>query len=168
MLYFEQFLFLCLSVYFSSPLLAPEVFNLLATRYSEIFMTDNVFFISRSLILLFFISSHYFCIMFMIFQLILGREKGRGRERSSDLLFHLFMHSFVDSCMCPDQGLKVQPWHIRTMLQPPKLSSQGESPLLFICLSKSPVQSIPLPSFLFSSFYLLYIRVLNLWLGTFY
>ena len=27
-----------------------------------------------------------------------------NRERKIDLLFHLFMHSFVDSCMCPDQG----------------------------------------------------------------
>ena len=28
---------------------------------------------------------------------------GRGRERNIDLLFHLFMHSFVDSCVCPYQ-----------------------------------------------------------------
>ena len=33
-----------------------------------------------------------------------GEERERGeRERDIDLLFHLLMHSSVDSCMCPDQ-----------------------------------------------------------------
>ena len=43
--------------------------------------------------------------------LILERERkegGRGREKEKekdiDLLFQLFMHSLVASCMCPDQG----------------------------------------------------------------
>ena len=36
--------------------------------------------------------------------------------RNIDLLFHLLMHSLVDSWMCPDQGLNLQRWHIKTML----------------------------------------------------
>ena len=40
--------------------------------------------------------------------LILEREeRGEGEgegEGESDLLFHLCMHSLVDSCMCPDLG----------------------------------------------------------------
>ena len=44
------------------------------------------------------------------------RERGRGRERNIDLLLHLFMHSFIASCMYPDRGLNLQPWCIRTML----------------------------------------------------
>ena len=31
------------------------------------------------------------------------KERERERERWIDLLFHLLMHSLVDSCMCPDQ-----------------------------------------------------------------
>ena len=30
------------------------------------------------------------------------RERERERERNIDLLFHLFMHSLVASCMCPE------------------------------------------------------------------
>ena len=30
-------------------------------------------------------------------------------ERNSDTSFHLFIHSLVDSCMCPDQGLNPPP-----------------------------------------------------------
>ena len=41
------------------------------------------------------------------------REEGRERERNVDLLFHLLVHSLVASCMCPDQRLNLQPWHIR-------------------------------------------------------
>ena len=33
-----------------------------------------------------------------------------------DLLFHLFMHSLVDSYVVPDQRLNQQPWHIRMIL----------------------------------------------------
>ena len=40
------------------------------------------------------------------FLLILGsrreREKEREKQTDTDLLFHLFMHSLVVSCMCPD------------------------------------------------------------------
>ena len=54
------------------------------------------------------------------------REEGGGeREKNTDLLFHLFMHSLVDSYMCPDQGSNPQPWYIGTMLQPTELSGQG-------------------------------------------
>ena len=44
------------------------------------------------------------------------REEGKGRERNIDLLFHLFMHSLVDSRMCLDQGSNPQPWRIWMML----------------------------------------------------
>ena len=44
------------------------------------------------------------------------RERGRERERNNDLLFHLCMHSLVDTCMCPDQGLNLQPWCVWTVL----------------------------------------------------
>ena len=33
------------------------------------------------------------------------REKGGWVERNTNLLFHLFMHALVDSCMCPDRRL---------------------------------------------------------------
>ena len=39
-----------------------------------------------------------------------GREK--EKERNINLLFHLLIHSLVDSCMCPDQESNPQPWHI--------------------------------------------------------
>ena len=35
-----------------------------------------------------------------------------GRERTLDLLSHLFMHSLVDSRVCPEQGSNPRPWHI--------------------------------------------------------
>ena len=45
-----------------------------------------------------------------------GEREARGRDwqtdRHTNLLLHLFMHSLVDSCMCPDQGLNLQPWLI--------------------------------------------------------
>ena len=40
----------------------------------------------------------------------------REREREINLLFHLFRHPFVDSCMCPDRGWNPQPWSIGMML----------------------------------------------------
>ena len=49
----------------------------------------------------------------------------REREREVNLLFHLFMHLLLVSCMCPGWGLNPQPWRIGMMLQPMKLSSQG-------------------------------------------
>ena len=33
-----------------------------------------------------------------------GERERWGREREINLLFHLFMHSLVDSCISPDQG----------------------------------------------------------------
>ena len=38
-----------------------------------------------------------------------GEGRGRKREGDVNLLFHLFMHSLVDSCMCPDWELNPQP-----------------------------------------------------------
>ena len=46
--------------------------------------------------------------------LILQRERERERERY--LLFHLFMYSLVESCMCPDQGSNPQHQCMGTML----------------------------------------------------
>ena len=40
-----------------------------------------------------------------------GGEREGERERNMDLS-HLFMHSPVDSYMCPDWGLNPQPWCI--------------------------------------------------------
>ena len=37
-------------------------------------------------------------------------------ERNIHLFFYLFMHSLVDSCMCPGRGLNPQPWRMVTML----------------------------------------------------
>ena len=45
-----------------------------------------------------------------------GGGGSREKVRETDLLFHLLMHSLVDSCMCPDQESNTQPWHIGTML----------------------------------------------------
>ena len=62
---------------------------------------------------------------FNFYLLILEREKGgeketerqRERERGIDLFFQLFMHSQVDSCMCPDSDqTPMQPWSMWMML----------------------------------------------------
>ena len=39
--------------------------------------------------------------------MILERKEGRERDSNIDLLFHLFMHSLVASCMCPDRGIEL-------------------------------------------------------------
>ena len=56
----------------------------------------------------------FFFLNVYIYWLIWERE----REIEINLLFHLFMYSLIDSCMCPDRGSNPQPWLIRTMLQP--------------------------------------------------
>ena len=61
---------------------------------------------------------------FIYFWFIFLRDRGRGRkrereregERNIDLSLHLFMHSLVVSCMCPDLGSNLQPWCIGTTL----------------------------------------------------
>ena len=48
-----------------------------------------------------------------------GKEGGGGREEETEGetdLFHLFIHSLVDSCMCADWGLNLLTWHSRMML----------------------------------------------------
>ena len=55
--------------------------------------------------------------------LILEREGERERERD-------FVHSLVDSCMCPDLRSNPKPWPIRRMFQSPELPGQGN--ILFI------------------------------------
>ena len=54
-------------------------------------------------------------LFFLILFMILERKKGRERQRNTALLFHLFIHSQIVSCMCPDQGLNPPPWHIGMM-----------------------------------------------------
>ena len=45
------------------------------------------------------------------------KEKTGGeKERDINVLFHLLMHSLVDSCMCPGQGSNLQSWCIRAIL----------------------------------------------------
>ena len=44
------------------------------------------------------------------------RMREREREREIDLLFHLLMHSLVDSGTRPDQGLNPAPWRVGTVL----------------------------------------------------
>ena len=44
-----------------------------------------------------------------------GMEEERERKKTVNLLFHLFMHSLVASCMCPHLGSNLQPWRIRIM-----------------------------------------------------
>ena len=49
------------------------------------------------------------CTLLLFFKkLILEREEGGKRERNIDLLFQLFMHSLVDSYMCPGWELNPQ------------------------------------------------------------
>ena len=59
---------------------------------------------------------HTFMGTYGLFCILLILKRGRGIERVIILLFHLFMHSLVDSSMCPDQGPNLQPWHIRMTL----------------------------------------------------
>ena len=58
-------------------------------------------------------------------------EREDGRQRNVNVLFHLFMNSLADSCMCPDQELNPQPWHIRTKLSPTKQPNQGFPTVLY-------------------------------------
>ena len=48
------------------------------------------------------------------------------RERETDLLLHLFIHSLVDSWMCPDWDSNPQPWQIGMMVWPTQLSGLCE------------------------------------------
>ena len=53
------------------------------------------------------------------------------RERDINLLFHLFMHSLVASCMGPDPGSNLQPWFIRMMLLPTEPPGQSLKVIYF-------------------------------------
>ena len=44
-----------------------------------------------------------------LFTYVLIFERERERKRNTNLLFHLFVHSLADSCMCPD-GIELQSW----------------------------------------------------------
>ena len=44
------------------------------------------------------------------------RKKETDRQTSINLLLHPFVHSLVDSCMCPDWRLNLQLWSMRTTL----------------------------------------------------
>ena len=107
-----------------------------------------------------FFSSFFLSQSFFNFLLIDLRE--RERERNINLLFHLLMHSLVDSCVCPDWGLNLQLQHIRTTLHPTELPSQGFS---FFLSFSSLLSFLPLPYillsflFFFSSFFLLLLSI---------
>ena len=66
----------------------------------------------------FLLTSSFFFFSFIIDLRERERGRGGGRERKKiiDLLFHLLMHSFVGSWMCPDRGSNLQPWRGWTML----------------------------------------------------
>ena len=68
----------------------------------------------------------------------------RERGRNINLLFHLLMHSLVDSCVYPDRGSNPQPWHSRTMLQPTELPGQGRASLIQEHFMLSVLLSLPL------------------------
>ena len=59
------------------------------------------------------------CVLFSISLLIqffiYFRKKEEGKEKHQ-FDVPLFVHSLIVSCMCPDQGLNPQPWHIKTTL----------------------------------------------------
>ena len=71
--------------------------------------------------------------LIFIYLLLFFKVDLRERERNIDLLFHLFMHSLVESCTCPDRELNLQPWHIGTTLQPAELPSE-DTFIIFRCL----------------------------------
>lgn len=48
-------------------------------------------------------------------RLVAAEDEKRERE-TLDLLFHLFTHSLVDSCVCSDWGLNMQLWCTGMML----------------------------------------------------
>lgn len=45
------------------------------------------------------------------------------KGRNTHLFLYLFMHSLVDSCTCPDQGLNLKLWCIEMMLLPTEYPS---------------------------------------------
>ena len=55
--------------------------------------------------------------LLLLLLLVLINLRQREREKNIYLLFHLFMHSSVDSSVCPDQISNPQPWRIGTTLQ---------------------------------------------------
>lgn len=59
-------------------------------------------------------------------RLVAAEDEKRERE-TLDLLFHLFTHSLVDSCMCSDWGLNPQPFCIGRTLEPTELAGQGSN-----------------------------------------
>ena len=74
---------------------------------------------------------------FFLFEREREEERERERERRERfVVHHLFMHSLVDSWMCPDRGSNSQPWRIRRMLSPTEMSGQG-SPLLLCYLNET-------------------------------
>ena len=40
----------------------------------------------------------------------------REKEEENNVIFYSFMHSLIDSYMCPDWGLNMQPWCMGMML----------------------------------------------------
>ena len=48
--------------------------------------------------------------------LFIERKGEKGEETDIGFLLYPSVHSLVDSCMCPDWGLNLQPWHLGMML----------------------------------------------------
>ena len=70
---------------------------------------------------------------FSFFSQLIWEREG---ERGIDLLFHLFVHSFADACMCPDRGSDPKPCLIGMTLQSTELPGQGpgNSSCCSVCL----------------------------------
>ena len=66
--------------------------------------------------------TNFRCFFSFFFFLTDWFERGKERQRNTDLFFHLLMHSLVASCMCPDQGLNPQLWRLGTTPQPSYLA----------------------------------------------
>ena len=79
----------------------------------------------------------------ILYLLILEREKGRERKerrkRNISLLYHLLIHSLVDSCMWPDWGSNQQLWH---MGQHSNQLSQGQDCFYIQYYSTLPVSPL--------------------------
>ena len=64
--------------------------------------------------------------IYIYFYLLIWEEMGQRHRDRCVVLFHLFMYSLVDSCMCPDWGSNPQPWSMETMLLPTERLQPGQ------------------------------------------
>ena len=64
---------------------------------------------AQPFLVVFWLSFSNLLLLLLKFLFIDFRKREERRERNIDLLFHLLMHSLVDSCMRPDWGSNLQP-----------------------------------------------------------